>query len=199
MRRNHNKETIIQAGLEIVLQRGFNGTGVEAILKHANVPRGSFYNFFSSKEEFGLAIIDNFAEQLDDIMQAALGDVSLAPLKRIRNCFDKFIEIVETNNCNGGCLLANLSLEMADTCESFRQRLDEAWHHWAMAFAAVLLEAQNAKTISADLDPDMLAENMITSYEGALLRAKVKKSTEPLKNFVHLYFDTFLTQKEENL
>jgi TetR/AcrR family transcriptional repressor of nem operon len=197
MRRSHSKDTIIQAGLEIVLQRGFNGTGVEAILKHANVPKGSFYNFFSTKEEFGLAIIDNFAEQLDDIMQSVLKDDTLNPLKRIRKCFEKFIDIVETNNCNGGCLLANLSLEMADTCEPFRQRLDEAWQHWAMAFSAVLLEAQKEKTISADLDPEMLAENMITSYEGALLRAKVKKSTEPLKNFIHLYFDKFLTQRDE--
>ncbi len=197
MRRNHNKETIIQAGLEIILQRGFNGTGVEAILKRANVPRGSFYNFFSSKEEFGLAIIDDFAEQLNDIMQTALGDTSLDPLKRIKNCFEKFIEIVETNNCNGGCLLANLSLEMADTCETFRHRLDEAWHHMAMAFTSVLLEAQKGKTISAELDPEMLAENLVSSYEGALLRAKVKKSTEPLKNFVHLYFDNFLSQRKE--
>lgn len=199
MRRRHSKDTIIQAGLEIVLQRGFNGTGVEAILKHANVPKGTFYNFFSSKEEFGIAIIDNFAEQLDDIIQTVLNDVSLKPLKRIKNCFEKFIEIVETNNCNGGCLLANLSLEMADTCEPFRQRLDEAWQHWVLAFSGVLLEAQKEKTISADFDPEMLAENMITSYEGALLRAKVKKSTEPLKNFIHLYFDKFLTQREEEI
>ena len=57
MKRIHNKEDIIQVGLDIVLSRGFTATGVEAILKHANVPKGSFYNFFSSKEEFALAII----------------------------------------------------------------------------------------------------------------------------------------------
>ena len=60
MKRIHNKGDIVQVGLDLVLSRGFNATGVEAILKQANVPKGSFYNFFSSKEEFALAIIDKF-------------------------------------------------------------------------------------------------------------------------------------------
>jgi len=199
MRRIHSKETIIQAGLDLVLQRGFNGTGVEAILKHANIPKGSFYNYFSSKEEFAIAIIDKFVEQLDGIMQDVLGDTSYKPLERIKNCFEKYIEIVETNNCNGGCLIANLSLELADNSEPIRQRLEDAWQNWAKAFSRVILEAQKEKTISADMNPEMLAENMITSYEGALIRAKVKKSTEPLKSFMHLYFDKFLTHIEEKI
>lgn len=199
MRRIHSKDTIIQAGLDIVLKRGFNGTGVEAILKHANIPKGSFYNFFSSKEEFGLAIIDKFVEQLDNIMCPVLEDDSLKPLERIKNCFETFLEIVETNNCNGGCLLANLSLELADNSEPFRQRLEKAWQQWAMAFSRVLREAQEEGAVPADLDPEMLAENMISSYEGALLRAKVKKTTEPLKNFIYLYFDKFLLQRESAL
>jgi TetR/AcrR family transcriptional repressor of nem operon len=196
MRKIHSKDSVIQAGLDIVLQRGFNGTGIEAILKHANIPKGSFYNFFSSKEEFGLAIIDKFAEQLDGITRSVLEDDSLKPLERIKKCFETFVDIVETKNCNGGCLLANLSLELADTSEPFRQRLDEAWHHWTMYFSRVLLEAQKEKSIPEDLDPEMLAENMITSYEGALLRAKVKKSIEPIKNFIYLYFNVFLAKKK---
>jgi len=60
MKRIHNKDDIVQAGLELMLSKGFTATGVEAILKQANVPKGSFYNFFSSKEEFGLAIIDRY-------------------------------------------------------------------------------------------------------------------------------------------
>lgn len=168
-------------------------------MKHANIPKGSFYNYFSSKEEFAIAIIDKFVEQLDGIMQDVLEDTSYKPLERIKNCFEKYIEIVETNNCNGGCLIANLSLELADNSEPIRQRLEDAWQNWAKAFSRVILEAQKENTISADMNPEMLAENMITSYEGALIRAKVKKSTEPLKSFMHLYFDKFLTQLEEEI
>ncbi len=54
MKRTHNKDDIVQVGLDLVLSRGFNATGVEAILKQANIPKGSFYNFFSSKENLPL-------------------------------------------------------------------------------------------------------------------------------------------------
>ena len=57
--------------------------------------------------------------------------------------------------------------------------------------------ATGVEAIPADLDVEMLAENLIASFQGALLRAKVKKSSDPLKNFIHLYFDNFLYQRKE--
>ena len=68
MKRIHSKDDIVQAGLEIMLSKGFNATGVDSILKQANVPRGSFYNFFASKEEFGLAIIDRYSAKIGEIL-----------------------------------------------------------------------------------------------------------------------------------
>lgn len=192
MKRIHNKEDIVEAGLDIVLSKGFNATGVEAILKQANVPKGSFYNFFSSKEEFGLAIIDQFAAGIAGIFQPILEDDSLPPLERAKKCFESLTARFESNNCSKGCLIGNLGLEMSDQSERIRQRIDEALQRWTRVFSELLLEAQRQKAISADLDPEMLAENMISSFEGALLRAKVKKSSEPLKNFAHLFFDRFL-------
>jgi len=56
----------------------------------------------------------------------------------------------------------------------------------------LILEAQKKKEIPSDLDPEMLAESLISSFQGALLRAKVKKSSAPLKNFIYLYFERFL-------
>ena len=198
MKRIHNKDDIVQAGLDLILSKGFNATGVEAILKQANVPKGSFYNFFSSKEDFGLAIIDKYvAEISSSVFQPILEDDSVPPLQRIRKCFENLSSRFESNNCSKGCLIGNLSLEMSDQYEEFRQRLDLMLQRWADVYTALLLQAQKENALPAELDAGMLAENMIASYEGALLRAKVKKSPEPLKNFIHLYFDKFLALKEE--
>jgi TetR/AcrR family transcriptional repressor of nem operon len=198
MKRIHNRDDIVQAGLDIILSRGFNATGVEVILKQANVPKGSFYNFFPSKEEFGLAIIDRFIDEISgSVFQPILGDDSLPPLQRIRNCFESLTSRFESNDCSKGCLIGNLSLEMSDQYEKIRQRLDLVLQRWTEVFAGLLHEAQKEKAIPADLDAEMLAENMIASFEGALLRAKVKKSSAPLKNFIHLYFDAFLALKED--
>ncbi len=197
MKRIHNKDDIVQAGLEIILSKGFNATGVEAILKQANVPKGSFYNFFSSKEEFGLAVIDKYLTETVEVLLPIFSDESLPPLERIKKSFEILIARFEGNNCRKGCLLGNLSLEMSDQYERARQHLDLSLQQWIRALSGLLLQALAEKTISADLAPEMLAENLVSSFEGALLRSKVKKSSEPLKNFIFLYFDRFLAQKDE--
>ncbi|MDK9706243.1 MAG: TetR/AcrR family transcriptional regulator [Desulforhopalus sp.] len=195
MKRIHNKEDIIQIGLDIVLSRGFNATGVEAILKQANIPKGSFYNFFSSKEEFGLEIIDTYVAEVGELFQTIFTDESLPPLERIKKSFEARIANFESNDCTKGCLLGNLSLEMSDRYESVRERLVQGLQLWTKNLSGLLLQAQKEKAIPADMNVDMLAENLIASFQGALLCAKVKKSLEPLRNFIHLYFDIFLAQR----
>ncbi len=192
MKRTHNKEDIVQAGLDIIHTRGFNGTGIESILKQANVPKGSFYNFFSSKEEFGLSVIDLFISDMGGLMQPLMEDVSLPPLVRIRKSLEALISRFEDNNCSKGCLIGNLSLEMSDQHEAFRQRLEDALQRWIDSLAVILEEALEEGAVPVDVEPAVLAENIVASFEGALLRAKVKKSVEPLRNFIHLYFDVFL-------
>jgi len=195
MKRIHNKDDIIQVGLDLVLSRGFNATGVEAILKQANIPKGSFYNFFSSKEEFALAIIDKFVADRVEDLYPIFSDQSLPPLERVKKSFETIIAAFEGADCSKGCLIGNLGLEMADHFENVRQRLEKSLQEWTRGVAKLLLQAQKKQAIPADMNTDMLAENLISSFQGALLRSKIKKSPEPLKNFIHLYFDVFLAQR----
>jgi TetR/AcrR family transcriptional repressor of nem operon len=95
-------------------------------------------------------------------------------------------------------LIGNLGQEMADQFENVRQRLEKSLQEWTRALSRLLLQAQKENAIPADMNAEMLAENLISSFQGALLRSKIKKSPEPLKNFIHLYFDVFLAQREEN-
>ena len=197
MKRIHNKDDIVQVGLELVLSRGFTATGVEAILKQANVPKGSFYNFFSSKEEFALAIIDKFVADRVEVLYPIYRDVSLPPLERVKKSFETLIATFAGADCSKGCLIGNLGQEMANQFENVRQRLEKSLQEWTRALSELLFQAQKEKTIPPDLNTDMLADNLISSFQGALLRSKVKKSPEPLNNFIHLYFDVFLGQREE--
>jgi TetR/AcrR family transcriptional repressor of nem operon len=197
MKRIHSKDDILQVGLDLVLSRGFNATGVEAILKQAKVPKGSFYNFFPSKEEFSLAIIDKFVNARRKVFNPIFSDKSIPQLERVKRSFETLIAIFEADDCSKGCLLGNLGQEMADHSENVRQRLEDSLQEWSGAVSGLLLQAQLEKAIPADLDAGMLAENLISSFEGALLRSKVKKSAEPLRDFIHLYFDRFLVQSGE--
>jgi TetR/AcrR family transcriptional repressor of nem operon len=197
MKRIHNKEDIVQVGLDLVLSRGFNATGVETILKQAKVPKGSFYNFFSSKEEFSLAIIDKFVNARRKVFNPIFSDKSIPQLERVKRSFETLIAIFEADDCSKGCLLGNLGQEMADQSENVRLRLEGSLQEWSGRVSGLLQQAQLEKAIPADLDAGMLAENLISSFQGALLRSKVKKSAEPLRDFIHLYFDRFLVQSGE--
>lgn len=196
MKRIHNKDDIVQVGLDLVLSRGFNATGVEAVLKQANIPKGSFYNFFSSKEEFALAIIDKFVADRVEVLYPIFSDESLPPLERVKRSFETISAAFEGADCSKGCLIGNLGQEMADQFENVRQRLEKSLLEWAKAVSQLLSQAQKEHAIPADMNADMLAENLISSFQGALLRSKVKKSPEPLNNFIHLYFDVFLAKRE---
>lgn len=195
MKRIHSKEEIIQIGLEIILSKGFNATGVEAILKQAKIPKGSFYNFFSSKEEFCLKIIDKYLEDVTAIFNPIFTDSSLPPLVRIKKSFEARIALFESYNCTKGCLLGNLGLEISDQYESVRQRLLQGILGWEKQVSALLRQAQENKELPVEIDVNILAENFIASFQGSLLFAKVKKSPDPLHHFIGLYFGTFLQTK----
>ena len=75
------KLEILKAGMSIISRQGFNSTGIDAILKKANVPKGSFYHYFASKKDFGLKVLDRFATGIDRIFTSFLEDpVAIRPL-----------------------------------------------------------------------------------------------------------------------
>ena len=134
-----------------------------------------------------------------DILGPIFSDESLPPLDRVKRSFETLIAIFEGDNRSKGCLGGNLGQEMADQFENVRLHLEGSLQIWSRGLTTLLLQAQKEKTIPADMNAEMLAENLISSFEGALLRSKIKKGSEPLRNFMHFYFDIFLAQRAIDL
>ena len=187
------REKIIAAGVEIVAVSGFNATGIDAILKAAGVPKGSFYHHFGTKENFGIEVITLFAENYTKKLHGYLDDETLAPLQRIRRYLEESIERTVQDNFSKGCLIGNLGQELAAQSERFRCRLEEVFHDWLGLFAKCLHEAQQVGELNPGLDPQLLAGFLLSGWEGAILRAKVMRSPEPLKQFVNVLFTRVLT------
>lgn len=183
---------IIRAGLGIMARQGFNSTGIDAVLKRAKVPKGSFYHYFSSKQDFGLNVLDHFAQGIDGIFTSFLTDDSASPLTRMKNCVESLAVRFEDNNCSIGCIAANLGQEMADQSEEFRGKLAEIFRSWIGHFERCLSEARDAGEIPEDLSPGYAAECFLSGFEGALLVSKVMKSPLPLRNFITMYFERVL-------
>lgn len=188
MEKKDTRSEIIRIGTGLISRQGFNATGIDSVLKEAAVPKGSFYHYFKSKEDFGLAVIDRFAENFEQRIDAFLNDEEVAPLDRIRNFLETGLARVSQNQCTKGCLIGNLGQEMADQNELFRARLDDVFTMWKGRFAACLAEAQQRGELPRDHDPRLLAGFILSGYEGAILSAKVMKSPQPVRDFIDVLF-----------
>ena len=195
MDKNETRATIIRIGTDLIGRQGYNATGIDAVLKEAGVPKGSFYYYFKSKEEFGLAVIDHFAERYDQRLDTFLNDEEVTPLNRLRNLLEGGLVRLEQNQCAKGCLIGNLGQELADQNERFRARLDEIFRSWKERYAACLREVQGAGELSPELDPGVVAGFILSGLEGAILRAKVMKSPQPLRDFIETLFATVLRKQ----
>jgi TetR/AcrR family transcriptional repressor of nem operon len=189
MARSATKTRLLDIGRCIFSEKGYNHAGIDSILKAADVPKGSFYNYFSSKEDFGLQVIDDIATYYDAEMSRFLDNDSLSNLDRLRGYFGSAIEYLESKNCRNGCLIGTLGQEMADQNEAFRSRLEEIFARWVARFADCLEAAREAGELSADVDPRTFAEFLLNAWQGAVLRAKTSRDTAPLRTFLSMTFD----------
>ncbi|NET49208.1 MAG: TetR family transcriptional regulator [Merismopedia sp. SIO2A8] len=186
---------LLETGERIFLEKGYNHTGIQAVLKDAGVPKGSFYHYFKSKEDFGLQVVEASNAAYLDKLEQFFNDETRSPLARLQNYFESGIQAFAANDFRCGCLVGNLSQEMASQNDTFRQRLDEILLGWRERFAQCLAEAQEAGELCSSWDVKVLANFCIDSWEGAILRGKVTQSTEPLETFVAVLFKTVLAAK----
>jgi len=84
------KNRILQIGAEIIHRKGYNHTGIQEILNAAQVPKGSFYNYFKSKEDFGLHVIDYFSDHFKQLSDSLFADSFISPLKRVKKVLEEF-------------------------------------------------------------------------------------------------------------
>jgi TetR/AcrR family transcriptional repressor of nem operon len=192
MSKETTRNTLLEAGRRVFLERGYNNAGIDAILGEAGVPKGSFYYYFLSKEDFGLQVLNRFAERHEADLDRFLGDSTLRPVERLRGLVEATCARLESQQCRNGCLVGNLSQEMAAQSEAFRVRLEDIFRGWSVRYAACLKEAQESGEIAPDLDVNEVAEFLLASWQGAIMRAKTMRNTAPLRTFLNLIFGCVL-------
>ena len=186
------KTRILECGAEIIHLKGFNHTGIQEVLQAAGVPKGSFYNYFKNKEDFGLQVIDYFVEFYSKLAGQILGDCSAPPLERIRNFLRWFIEFFKSKDFAYGCPLGNLAQEMGDLSPAFREKLKQGLDAMVDLHAGILAEAQETGDLSKALNVREAAYFLVYSWHGALMHMKAVKGPAPLENHLKSIFNYVL-------
>jgi TetR/AcrR family transcriptional repressor of nem operon len=189
------RSNILEAGLQMIHAEGYAATGIQSIVKGADVPKGSFYNHFTSKEAFGTEVIAAFSDRGLRKLRDFLCNPELAPLARLEAYYDDRIDALRASNYARGCLLGNFSAEAADHSVSIRKSLAKHFRAWSSSIEKCIGEAQELGTLDNQFSAATLASFVLNSWEGALLRMRVEKSDAPLVEFKDVIFEKLLASR----
>ncbi len=187
------REDLLNAGLEVMFRSGYTGASVRDICEAAEVPLGSFTNHFRSKEAFAKEVLDRYFANLQGSVREALDDKSLTPRERMKRYLEIISGVLADAKWNRGCLIGDLSLETSQS-NLLRQRLEAIFQEWRGPFATCIAEAQTAGEIDSTFDPVDLAEFLLASWEGAILRMKVERGPAALDRFKNIVFQTVFSK-----
>ncbi|MET7282972.1 TetR family transcriptional regulator C-terminal domain-containing protein [Kribbella sp. NPDC005582] len=187
MARRSMREEILESGVELFLERGFNAAAVKDITDRAGVPKGSFYNHFESKEALGAVALERYGERL---RMADLADRTVPPVERVRRHFE-FLR-GDQPKFSQGCMFGNFGAEIVDHSEPLRLRVKDGWGNWVQLLAEAIAQGQAEGQIRASLDPQQTARYLTSAWEGALLQARTDKSGEAFEAFFAVTFDALL-------
>lgn len=180
------KDAILDAGLKTMFRTGYHGTSVRDVTAVAGAPQGSFTNHFRSKEAFASEVLDRYFAHTRTLVAQALGDASLTPRARLRRYLDIITGRLEHDGFARGCLIGDLSLEATGSSELLRAQLASIFREWREPFAVCIAEAQASGEIADDFDAQELAEFLLASWQGAMLRMKVER----MERFKKIVFQT---------
>jgi TetR/AcrR family transcriptional repressor of nem operon len=180
------KQRLIDAGLRMLLEQGYNNLGIQALLDATGIPKGSFYHHFTDKEDFALQVIDAYMSQVHAGLDACLLDKKRPPLARVRRFFELTQQAYREQGYMG-CLLGGLGQELSGVSEAFRRKIESCFSAIAERMAKCLEEARKNGEIPAKCDVQQLANLLVDCWEGAALRSRLRRNPASLTTMLDFY------------
>ena len=185
------REKLLERGVALLMEQGYHGSGLQGILQSVGVPKGSFYNYFPSKEAFSAEVIRHYIEPFIQALAAWLQRGDINARQALDGYFQELIEESERRRFRGGCLLGNLMGEVGDTSEVCRAALHEALRKYRDTLREGIARGQQEGCIRQDKAAEAMADLLVNAWQGALLRMKIEQSVQPLRECIEMLNDYF--------
>ena len=180
------KQRLIDAGLRMLLEHGYNSLGIQALLTATKTPKGSFYHHFKDKEDFALKVIDAYITEVHAGLDACLQDQALPPLGRVRHFFELTQQKYKEDGYMG-CLMGGLGQELSGASEVFRRKIEWCFSSIAGRVATCLDEARQRGEIPVNSDVQQMADLLVDGWEGAALRSRLRRNPASLNAMLDFY------------
>jgi len=171
------RQHILDVARNLMTIKGYTAVGLAEVLSNAGVPKGSFYHYFRSKEDFGKALLEEyFSEYISRILPILAAQESGAQC--LRRYFEYWVETQGTDVPQQKCLVVKLGPEVCDLSEDMRDVLEKGTARIVSALASCISRGVEDGSITSAIEPNALAEALYQLWLGASLQAKLQKSTK---------------------
>ena len=166
-----------------MLAKSFHSVGLNEILAAVKVPKGSFYHYFESKEQFGVELLKHYVEEHSERLRSfLLGSTELNPMERFTTFLDGAISRMLEGQCRQFCLVGKLGAEVSTFSEPMREVLAQGMRDWRGVYEALVREGQEKHVMRKGLDPAMAAAIIQDLWQGAMHRSQIERSVAPVRN-----------------
>lgn len=182
------REQLIRQGVKLLREHGYHGTGIQKIVNAVNVPKGSFYNFFSSKEAFAAEVINKYTSATIAKIDALLENKSDGPLTSIKKTHHYMIDILEKDELQG-CLAGNMCAEIVNSSKECRKALKGSLDKWRLCYIRLIRDGQKNNIIRDDLSAEILADILWSVWQGGILQMRISGNAMLLREKIDVTLD----------
>lgn len=177
-----NKEKIAEAAWELFWLKGYHATSISDIARKAGLPKGSVYNYYSSKQALLLEVLGRLRYQMETSLRLEILAGTLTPGQLVRVLLDHYQELYGALGFGRGDPLGSRLGELADTDPQIVEKLVPLKTAWRSVVAQKIWAYATVRRIPALVEKaDELAGIIWAALQGVLLQMKVAHSAEPLE------------------
>jgi TetR/AcrR family transcriptional repressor of nem operon len=175
------RDRLIQSARHLFWERGFAGTSMADLLAHAGVNSGSFYHFFESKEALLRAVLETYLEALRPMVVDPAFATTDDPIARIFAILEGYRERILQTQCQYGCPLGRLALEIDPENRPAHNLIAENFRGWIGAVRECVDQAidQAKHRLPKGTDREALATYVLAVMEGGVMLSRSYGSVEP--------------------
>lgn len=175
------RQQILDIAKDIILGKGFAAVGLNEILSAAGVPKGSFYHYFKSKEQFGDALLENYFDDYLQMLEHLLKDDGSSNSSRLLKFFQTWLDTQSSDATTDKCLIVKLSAEVTDLSEAMRITLKKGTDRVIARLTNSLEEGIRKGEFPDNLDANSVMAEIYYMWVGATLLTKVSRTRVALE------------------
>src|SRR5471030_375743 len=176
---NSTRQTILDTAQLIVSRKGFSAVGLNEILQAADVPKGSFYHYFHSKDAFGVVLLDTYFDQYLEGMEQLFQQPGLSWAARLMRYWHTWIDNQTGCSDAGKCLAVKLGAEVSDLSEPMRLSLQRGTTRTIALLAEALQHGIQDGSLAVRQHPDSLARRLYALWLGTSVMSKITRTSAP--------------------